>query len=101
LSVNCLKECNPTAPPACCREPSEVDQANTNAAFHDEIYCPAPNQSLSKFVVRIRNRVIPGSIAPYPSHGGLQRSAAHHIDIVAAIEIRDIVAPIAGHLSFG
>ena len=65
---------------------SKADQANSNAAFHDEIYRHAPNRSLSKFVVEIRNRVRPGPIALWPSHADLQRSAAHHVDIVAAIE---------------
>jgi DNA-binding GntR family transcriptional regulator len=69
---------------------SKADQANTNAAFHDEIYRHAPNRSLSKFVVEIRNRVRPGPIALWPSHADLQRSATHHVDIVAAIEKRDI-----------
>jgi DNA-binding GntR family transcriptional regulator len=71
---------------------TKADQANTNAAFHDEIYRHAPNRSLSKFVVEIRNRVRPGPIALWPSHADLQRSAAHHVDIVAAIEARDIEA---------
>jgi hypothetical protein len=30
---------------------SKADQANTNAAFHDEIYRHAPNRSLAKLVV--------------------------------------------------
>jgi DNA-binding GntR family transcriptional regulator len=50
---------------------------------------------LFKFVVEIRNRVRPGPIALWPSHADLQRSAAHHIDIVAAIEKRDIDALVA------
>jgi DNA-binding GntR family transcriptional regulator len=74
---------------------SKADQANTNAAFHDEIYRHAPNRSLFKFVVEIRNRVRPGPIALWPSHADLQRSAAHHVDIVAAIETRDIEALVA------
>ena len=74
---------------------SKADQANTNAAFHDEIYRHAPNRSLSKLVVEIRNRVRPGPIALWPSHADLQRSAAHHVDIVAAIEARDIDALVA------
>jgi DNA-binding GntR family transcriptional regulator len=71
---------------------SKADQANTNAAFHDEIYRHAPNQSLSQLVVEIRNRVRPGPIALWPSYADLQRSASHHVDIVAAIEARDIKA---------
>lgn len=74
---------------------SKADQANTNAAFHDEIYRHAPNRSLSQFVVEIRNRVRPGPIALWPSHADLQRSAAHHVDIVAAIGARDIDALVA------
>ena len=74
---------------------SKADQANTNAAFHDEIYRHAPNRSLSQFVVEIRNRVRPGPIALWPSHADLQRSAAHHVDIVAAIGARDIHALVA------
>jgi len=74
---------------------SKADQANTNAAFHDEIYRHAPNRSLSQFVVEIRNHVRPGPIALWPSHADLQRSAAHHVDIVAAIETRDIDALVA------
>ena len=74
---------------------SKADQANTNAAFHDEIYRHAPNRSLSKFVVEIRNRVRPGPIALWPSHADLQRSAAHHVDIVTAIERRDLDALVA------
>jgi DNA-binding GntR family transcriptional regulator len=71
---------------------SKADQANTNAAFHDEIYRHAPNQSLSQLVVEIRNRVRPGPIALWPSYADLQRSVSHHVDIVAAIEARDIKA---------
>jgi DNA-binding GntR family transcriptional regulator len=81
---------------------SKADQANTNAAFHDEIYRHAPNRSLSKFVVEIRNRVRPGPIALWPSHADLQRSAAHHVDIVAAIERRDLdplVAAVRRHIA--
>jgi DNA-binding GntR family transcriptional regulator len=74
---------------------SKADQANTNAAFHDEIYRHAPNRSLSKFVVEIRNRVRPGPIALWPSHADLQRSAAHHVDIVAAIEAGNLGALVA------
>jgi DNA-binding GntR family transcriptional regulator len=74
---------------------SKADQANTNAAFHDEIYRHAPNRSLSKFVVEIRNRVRPGPIALWPSHADLQRSAAHHVDIVAAIEAGNLDALVA------
>ncbi|KWV46209.1 hypothetical protein AS156_21830 [Bradyrhizobium macuxiense] len=74
---------------------SRADQANTNAAFHDEIYRHAPNHSLSQLVVEIRNRARPGPIALWPSHADLQRSAAHHVDIVAAIEARDVNAFVA------
>jgi DNA-binding GntR family transcriptional regulator len=74
---------------------SRADQANTNAAFHDEIYRHAPNHSLSRLVIEIRNRARPGPIALWPSHADLQRSAAHHVDIVAAIEARDINAFVA------
>ena len=74
---------------------SKADQANTNAAFHDEIYRHAPNRSLSQFIVEIRNRIRPGPIALWPSHADLQRSAAHHVDIVAAIEARDVDALVA------
>lgn len=74
---------------------NKADQANTNAVFHDEIYRHAPNRSLSQFVVEIRNRARPGPIALWPSHADLERSAAHHIEIVAAIEAHDIDALIA------
>lgn len=74
---------------------SRADQANTNAAFHDEIYRYAPNRSLAQLVIEIRNRVRPGPIALWPSHADLQRSAAHHVAIVAAIEARDIDALVA------
>ena len=80
---------------------SRADQANTNAAFHDEIYRHAPNHSLSQLVVEIRNRARPGPIALWPSHADLQRSAAHHVDIVAAIEARDVngfVAAVRRHI---
>ncbi len=73
---------------------SRADQANTNAAFHDEIYRHAPNRSLSQLVVEIRNRARPGPIVLWPSHADLQRSAAHHVEIVAAIEARDVDALI-------
>ncbi|MBR0873298.1 GntR family transcriptional regulator [Bradyrhizobium tropiciagri] len=71
---------------------SKADQANTNAAFHDEIYRHAPNQTLAKLVVEIRNRARPGPIALWPSYAELQRSAAHHVEIVDAIEARDLHA---------
>src|SRR5262249_12347803 len=74
---------------------SKADQANTNAAFHDEIYRHASNRSLSQLVVEIRNRARPGPIALWPSHADLQRSAAHHAEIFAAIEAHDIDALIA------
>src|SRR5262249_40632483 len=74
---------------------NKADQANTNAAFHDEIYRHASNRSLAQFVVEIRNRARPGPIALWPSHADLQRSAAHHVEIVAAIEAHDIDALIA------
>jgi DNA-binding GntR family transcriptional regulator len=74
---------------------SKADQANTNAAFHDEIYRHAPNRSLAQFVVEIRNRARPGPIALWPSNADLQRSAAHHVEIVAAIEARNIDALVA------
>ncbi|MFQ3455112.1 GntR family transcriptional regulator [Bradyrhizobium sp. UFLA01-814] len=74
---------------------SRADQANTNAAFHDEIYRHAPNHSLSQLVIEIRNRARPGPIALWPSYADLQRSAAHHVDIVAAIEARDVNAFVA------
>lgn len=74
---------------------SRAEQANTNAAFHDEIYRHAPNQSLSQLVVEIRNRARPGPIVLWPSHADLQRSAAHHVEIVAAIEARDVGALVA------
>lgn len=80
---------------------SRADQANTNAAFHDEIYRYAPNRSLAQLVVEIRNRVRPGPIALWPSHADLQRSAAHHVDIVAAIEASDLktlVAAVRRHI---
>ncbi|WP_315832724.1 GntR family transcriptional regulator [Bradyrhizobium prioriisuperbiae] len=74
---------------------SKADQANTNAAFHDEIYRYASNRSLAQLIVEIRNRARPGPIALWPSHADLQRSAAHHTEIVAAIEARDIDALVA------
>jgi DNA-binding GntR family transcriptional regulator len=74
---------------------SKADQANTNAAFHDEIYGHASNRSLSQLIVEIRNRARPGPIALWPSHADLQRSAAHHVEIVAAIEAHDIDALVA------
>lgn len=74
---------------------SRADQANTNAVFHDEIYRHAPNNSLSQLIIEIRNRARPGPIALWPSHADLQRSAAHHVDIVASIEARDVNAFVA------
>jgi DNA-binding GntR family transcriptional regulator len=71
---------------------SRADQANTNAAFHDEIYRHSPNRSLAQLIVEIRNRARPGPIALWPSHADLRRSAAHHSDIVAAIEASDLKA---------
>lgn len=73
---------------------SKADQANTNAA-HDEIYRHAANQSLARLIVEIRNRARPGPIALWPSNAELQRSAAHHVEIVDAIESRDLAALIA------
>lgn len=81
---------------------SKADQANTNAAFHDEIYRHAPNQSLSKFVIEVRNRVRPGPIALWPSHADLRRSAAHHVEIVAAIKagnLKALVAAVRRHIA--
>ncbi|WGD49425.1 GntR family transcriptional regulator [Bradyrhizobium sp. CB1650] len=74
---------------------SKADQANTNATFHDEIYRHASNQSLARLIVEIRNRARPGPIALWPSYADLQRSAAHHVEIVAAIEARDVEALVA------
>jgi len=71
---------------------SKADQANTNAAFHDEIYRHASNRSLAQFIVEVRNRARPGPIALWPSNADLQRSAAHHVEIVAAIEARNVDA---------
>src|SRR5690349_10168223 len=51
---------------------SKADQANTNAAFHDEIYNHASNGSLARFIVEIRNRARPGPIALWPSTAALQ-----------------------------
>jgi DNA-binding GntR family transcriptional regulator len=81
---------------------SKADQANTNAAFHDEIYRHATNRSLAQFIVEIRNRARPGPIALWPSNADLQRSAAHHVDIVTAIEARDVdalVTAVRRHIS--
>jgi DNA-binding GntR family transcriptional regulator len=74
---------------------SKADQANTNAAFHDEIYRHAANQSLARLIVEIRNRARPGPIALWPSTAELQRSAAHHVEIVDAIEARNLTALVA------
>jgi DNA-binding GntR family transcriptional regulator len=81
---------------------SKADQANTNAAFHDEIYRHATNRSLAQFIVEIRNRARPGPIALWPSNADLQRSAAHHVDIVVAIEARDpnaLVEAVRRHIA--
>ena len=81
---------------------SKADQANTNAAFHDEIYRHATNRSLAQFIVEIRNRARPGPIALWPSNADLQRSAAHHVDIVTAIEAHDVdalVTAVRRHIS--
>ncbi|MGT2438420.1 GntR family transcriptional regulator [Bradyrhizobium betae] len=74
---------------------SKADQANTNAVFHDEIYRHGANQTLANLIVEIRNRARPGPIALWPSNAELQRSAAHHVEIVEAIEARDLTALVA------
>ncbi|WP_170182040.1 GntR family transcriptional regulator [Phreatobacter stygius] len=71
---------------------SRVDQAHTNAAFHDAIYGHAPNRSLAELTTEMRNRSIRWPIALWPSHAALEKSAADHRAIVAALEAGDVEA---------
>ncbi|MGL4285869.1 MAG: GntR family transcriptional regulator [Phreatobacter sp.] len=71
---------------------SRVDQARTNADFHDAIYGCASNRTLGELTTEMRNRSIRWPIALWPSHASLEKSAADHRAIVAAIEARDIDA---------
>lgn len=66
-----------------------VAQANSNAAFHDAMYCFAPNSALVKLVTEMRDRSRQWPIALWPSHASLNRSAADHREIVSALESRD------------
>lgn len=66
-----------------------VAQANSNAAFHDAMYCFAPNSALVKLVTEMRDRSRQWPIALWPSHASLKRSAADHRAIVSALESRD------------
>lgn len=68
---------------------SSADQAKTNMAFHDSIYRFTPNKALAELIIQMRNRAVRGPVILWPSHAKLQRSAAHHKDIVAAIEAGD------------
>jgi DNA-binding GntR family transcriptional regulator len=81
---------------------SRVDQANSNAAFHDAVYGYAPNRSLAELCTEMRNRSIRWPIALWPSHAALQRSAEDHRAIVDAIATRNeaaLVEAVRRHIS--
>lgn len=66
-----------------------VAQASANAAFHDTLYGFGPNRALAKLVAEMRDRSRQWPIVLWPSHAALNRSAADHREIVAALEARD------------
>lgn len=68
---------------------SIVDQANSNAAFHDTIYSYTPNNALAKLVTEMRDRSRQWPIALWPSQAALKRSIADHRKIIKALEARD------------